>query len=110
MAVVNGEAYKKAYIDEPKSFIGAGKSHGSPHYVYDDVASANTNDKVFFGKLPPGSRIIEAKTLNGVSISLEDGDGNSISVGDEVSELIDIVAVPAAGLTNDVILCQYLQN
>lgn len=109
MANVIGSAYQKMYLDEVKQFV-AGVHHTSPHYILDDVASANASDKVFFGKLPAGSRILSFKTLNGVAITLEDDSANALVAGDVVSAETVLVAVPAAGLTNDVILCEYLQD
>lgn len=110
MAIVNGVNYAKMYINEPKELGAAGLQHISEKIVADVIASAAASDKCFIGELPEGARPVSAQVVGAATaIALEDEDGNAIALGDVLASRVKLVAVPAAGLTNQVVLVKYVQ-
>lgn len=110
MAIVNGVNYAKMYVNDFKELGAAGLQHISDKVVADVITSAVASDKCFIGELPEGALVLSAQVVGAATaIALEDEDGNAIALGDIMASRVKLVAVPAAGLTNQIVLVKYLQ-
>lgn len=110
MANVNGANFQKMYVDEPKVLGASGLQHTKMRVIADEIASASASDKCFIGELPDEAFIISAEVVGAATgVTLEDGDGNAIALGERVDGRKVLVAIPDAGVTNGLILVKYLQ-
>lgn len=110
MAIVYGSNYDKMYNQEPKELGDAGYQHVKLRCLMDLFASAAISDECYIGELPEDAIVISAEVVGAATaLTLEDDQGNAISIGDRVAARTKLVAVPAAGLTNEHILVKYLQ-
>ena len=110
MAAFEGLEYSKIYTAEPKELGSAGTQDVKECILFDEAPGALVAaDTVKIGKLPDQSRITEISELGGGSVTLEDGDGNPLALGDVVSQETDAVIVAGGAIAAGKFLVKYLQ-
>lgn len=63
MAIINGKNYAKEFSNIPSEASDIGEYGGKKKVIFDEFSGAAGSDTVNFGKLPPGSRILQITSI-----------------------------------------------